>query len=67
MIEVVGLLAAEEGFLLGPIYSGKAMAGLIDLVRKGRLARDENIVFIHTRDAVTLFAYQNQFSRRNAG
>jgi L-cysteate sulfo-lyase len=53
----VRLTAGLEGILLDPVYSGKAMAGLIDLVRQGRFAPGDNIVFLHTGGSVGLFAY----------
>jgi len=61
MIEAVRLLAQEEGILLDPVYSGKAMAGMIDLIRKGVLAKGETIVFLHTGGAVGLFGYTRFF------
>ncbi|MBR0673631.1 D-cysteate sulfo-lyase [Neoroseomonas soli] len=57
MAEAVRLLAQLEGILLDPVYSGKAMAGLIDLVRRGHFAPESNIVFLHTGGSVGLFAY----------
>ena len=59
MIEAVQLLAREEGILLDPVYSGKGMAGLIDLVRKGHFTKGENVVFLHTGGSAALFAYRN--------
>jgi L-cysteate sulfo-lyase len=61
MIEAVSLLARLEGILLDPVYSGKGMAGLIDLVRQGHFREDENIVFIHTGGSVALFGYPRAF------
>ena len=60
MNEAVMLLARLEGLLFDPVYSGKALAGLIDLVRKGELRDDENIVFLHTGGSAALFAYADQ-------
>jgi L-cysteate sulfo-lyase len=57
MVDAIRLLAEKEGILLDPVYSGKGMAGLIDLVRQGRFGKDENVVFLHTGGAVGLFAY----------
>jgi len=57
MVEAVQLVAELEGILLDPVYSGKAMAGMIDLVRQGKFAPDTNIVFIHTGGSVGLFGY----------
>ena len=62
MKEAVGLLAETEGVLLDPVYSGKAMAGLIDLVRQGTFNKDENVVFIHTGGQAGLFAYEPAFA-----
>ncbi|MCB9946539.1 MAG: D-cysteine desulfhydrase [Rhodospirillaceae bacterium] len=59
MAEAVRLAARTEGLLLDPVYSGKGMAGLIDLIRKGRFGRDETVVFLHTGGSVGLFAYQD--------
>ena len=60
MNEALLLLARLEGILLDPVYSGKAMAGLIDLIRQGRYGRGENVVFIHTGGSAGLFAYEGQ-------
>jgi L-cysteate sulfo-lyase len=49
--------AALEGLYLDPVYSGKAMAGLIDLVRRGRFASAQSVVFLHTGGTPALFAY----------
>jgi D-cysteine desulfhydrase len=53
------MLARLEGVLLDPVYSGKAMAGLIGLVRHGDLKRGERVVFVHTGGSPALYAYQN--------
>ena len=63
MGEAVRLLAREEGILLDPVYSGKAMAGLIDLIRKGVLTKGETVVFLHTGGAVGLFGYRSFLER----
>lgn len=57
MIEAVQMVAREEAILLDPVYTGKAMSGLIDLVRKGYFKKDENILFIHTGGSSALFVY----------
>lgn len=62
MVEAVSLTARCEGILLDPVYSGKGMAGLIDLVRKGFFRREDNVVFLHTGGATALFAYPNLFT-----
>ena len=57
MNEAVLLLARTEGLLFDPVYSGKALAGMIDYVREGRFDKGQRIVFLHTGGAVGLFAY----------
>jgi L-cysteate sulfo-lyase len=61
MVEAVTMLARLEGILLDPVYSGKGMAGLIDLCRKGFFKKGQNVVFIHTGGAVALYAYTQAF------
>lgn len=61
MIEAIELTARHEGILLDPVYTGKAMAGLIGLIRSGFFTTDQNVVFIHTGGTAALFAYQNLF------
>jgi len=56
MKEAVRLVARTEGILLDPVYTGKAMAGLISWVREGRFASDQTVVFLHTGGAPGLFA-----------
>lgn len=56
-VEAIRLVARTEGLLLDPVYTGKAMAGLIDHVRRGELTRDHTVVFIHTGGTPALFAY----------
>jgi L-cysteate sulfo-lyase len=63
MVEAVSMLARTEGLLLDPVYSGKGMAGLIDLVRKGQFSKDENIVFVHTGGSAALFSYMPAFEK----
>jgi len=57
MNEAVLLLARTEGLLFDPVYSGKALAGMIDYVRRGRFDNGQRIVFLHTGGAAGLFAY----------
>lgn len=59
MNEAVLLLARTEGLLFDPVYSGKGLAGMIDLIRNGTLGGD-NIVFLHTGGSAALFAYADQ-------
>ncbi|HLF28552.1 MAG TPA: D-cysteine desulfhydrase family protein [Anaerolineae bacterium] len=50
-------VARQEGVLLDPVYTAKAMAGLIDLVKQGRWGRDQHVVFLHTGGAPALWAF----------
>ena len=59
MGEAMTLLARHEGIFLDPVYSGKGMAGLIDLIRKGAFRKDENVVFLHTGGQVGIFGYRD--------
>jgi D-cysteine desulfhydrase len=57
MAEAVRMLARLEGILMDPVYTGKAIAGLIDLVRKGYFTKEENVLFIHTGGSPALQVY----------
>ncbi|MDG2308047.1 MAG: D-cysteine desulfhydrase family protein [Candidatus Binatia bacterium] len=57
MREALELCARFEGLLLDPVYSGKAMAGLIDLVRRREIEPKDSAVFWHTGGSPALFAY----------
>ena len=61
-LEAIDLLAKTEGILLDPVYSGKAMAGLIDMVRKGDFKKNEKILFLHTGGSAALFAYEQELT-----
>ena len=58
MVEAVQLLARTEGILLDPVYTGKVMAGLIGMVRKGKFKKEDNILFLHTGGSPALYAYE---------
>ena len=59
-LAAVKLLASQEGLLLDPVYTGKAMAGLLDGIGRGRF-NEEPIIFLHTGGAPALFAYKDFF------
>ena len=59
MNEAVLMLARTEGLLFDPVYSGKGLAGMIDLIRNGTLG-DGNIMFLHTGGSAALFADADQ-------
>lgn len=51
------MLARLEGIFLDPVYTGKAMAGLIDGINQNRFRREGPLLFVHTGGAPALFAY----------
>lgn len=63
-IEAIQLFARTEGLLLDPVYTGRAAAGMIDLIRKGFFKSEERVVFWHTGGTPALFAdvYQSGLS-----
>jgi len=62
MNEAILMLARTEGLLFDPVYSGKGLAGMIDLIRRGEYSDSQNIVFLHTGGSVALFAYADQLN-----
>ncbi len=58
MVDAVQMLARTEAILLDPVYTGKIMAGLIGLARKGYFKPDEKVLFIHTGGAPSLHAFE---------
>jgi L-cysteate sulfo-lyase len=63
MVEAVTMLARAEAIFLDPVYTGKAMAGLIDLIRKGAFASTDTVVFVHTGGQAGLFAYADRLAK----
>ena len=63
MVEAVKLLAQTEAVLLDPVYSGKAMSGLIDLARKDYFAKGSKVLFLHTGGSPALYAYLPTFRK----
>ncbi|MDR2123949.1 MAG: D-cysteine desulfhydrase [Desulfovibrio sp.] len=61
MREAVTMTARTEGVLLDPVYTGKAMAGLIDLIRKGVFHKGQDVVFMHTGGSPALYVYEDEF------
>ena len=55
--EAIRLAAQTEGLLLDPVYTGRAFAGMMDLIRKGTIRHDETVLFWHTGGTPALFAY----------
>lgn len=61
-LDAIRLVAQTEGILLDPVYTGKAMAGLIDMIRQKKFEKDDNVIFIHTGGTPALFPYKKQLS-----
>ncbi|MHA1307674.1 MAG: D-cysteine desulfhydrase family protein [Candidatus Heimdallarchaeota archaeon] len=61
LIETVKLIAKLEGVFLDPVYNGKAMIGLIDLIKQNRFEKDSNILFLHSGGGPAIFAYDEYF------
>lgn len=55
--EAIMLAARSEGLLVDPVYTGRALAGLVDLVKRGVFGEDEAVVFWHTGGLPAIFAY----------
>lgn len=55
--EAIELMARTEGIMLDPVYSGKTMAGLIALIRKGEIKRGSKVIFLHTGGMTTYYDY----------
>ncbi len=62
MIEAVQILARTEGIFLDPVYSGKGMAGLVDLIRTGHFHKGQTVIFLHTGGSTGLFGYTEALS-----
>lgn len=63
MLDAVHLAAHKEGLLFDPVYSGKALDGMFDLISKGHFGKHDTLVFIHTGGAAGLFGYKNVFTK----
>jgi len=61
--EAIRLTARTQGVLLDPVYTGRAMAGLFDLVRRGEFGREETVLFWHTGGSAALYAYAGELLR----
>lgn len=62
MIEAVRQVAAQEGVLLDPNYTGKSMAGLLAAIREGKFSQSHHVVYVHTGGLPALFAMRRHFA-----
>ncbi|MBM08774.1 MAG: cysteine desulfhydrase [Magnetovibrio sp.] len=58
IVEAIHLAAQTEGLILDPVYTGKVMAGLIGMVRRGDFNKRDKVLFVHTGGAPALFGYE---------
>ena len=58
--EAIHFTAQHEGILLDPVYTGRAMGGLLDMIRQGKYSRGESVLFWHTGGSPALFAYEDK-------
>ncbi len=63
-IDALRLAARTDAIILDPVYTSKAMAGLIGMVKRGELKKDENVCFLHTGGIPALFPYRKHFQPR---
>ena len=63
--EAIELFAQTEGILIDPVYTGRAAAGMIDLIRRGVIRQDETILFWHTGGTPALFVYEAELTSAN--
>ena len=61
-IDALKLVAKTEGIFLDPVYTAKAMAGLIDHIQQGKFGSDDTVIFLHTGGTPALFAYQEELT-----
>ena len=60
-LDAIKVLAQTEALILDPVYTSKAMSGLISLLRSGHFKSDNNVCFLHTGGIPALFAYKQHF------
>ncbi len=64
-LQAISRLAKSEGILLDPVYTGRAMGALIDLIEKGQFARSDRVLFWHTGGTPALFSYADELVVRS--
>jgi len=65
-IEAIRIVAQNEAVFLDPVYTGKAMSGLMDLIGKSQITEDDTILFIHTGGVAADFAYCEELSKTHS-
>ncbi len=64
LVETVKLVAKLEGIFLDPVYNGKAMVGLIDLIRTEKIPQGSNVLFLHSGGGPAIFAFDDVFGKK---
>jgi D-cysteine desulfhydrase family pyridoxal phosphate-dependent enzyme len=59
--EALRLAASTDALIIDPVYTSKAMAGMVDMIRDGEFGKDQNVCFLHTGGVPALFAYKEYF------
>jgi D-cysteine desulfhydrase family pyridoxal phosphate-dependent enzyme len=62
MIDMVKLMAKLEGVFLDPVYTGKAIVGLVDLIKSDVIPKDNNVLFLHSGGGPSIFNYKDIFT-----
>ena len=65
--EAIALAARLEGLLVEPVYTGRALAGLIEAIGAGRIAHGARVIFLHTGGLPALFAYETDLRDQAMG
>jgi 1-aminocyclopropane-1-carboxylate deaminase/D-cysteine desulfhydrase-like pyridoxal-dependent ACC family enzyme len=63
LVESLKIVAEREGVFLDPVYTGKAMTGLLELIEKGFINRGQKVIFIHTGGLPALFSYREKIEK----
>ena len=61
--EAIRLMSMKEGIFLDPVYTGKAMVAMMDLVKKGYVKKEDNVVFFHTGGTAALFPNKQKLEK----
>lgn len=64
LVETVKLVAKLEGIFLDPVYNGKAMVGLKDLIRTEKIPKDSNVLFLHSGGGPAIFTFDDVFGKK---
>jgi 1-aminocyclopropane-1-carboxylate deaminase/D-cysteine desulfhydrase-like pyridoxal-dependent ACC family enzyme len=62
VVEAIRLMARTEGLVLDPVYTGRAFAGLVSLVRSGELGAEDPVIFVHTGGTPAVFGYAEELT-----